>query len=62
MKPARQWLGEKPFYAVSPGGSRTLIGVTKVEVKYKRFIRAGTVDLRLATERERALDGKSSTI
>lgn len=39
-----------------------MIGVTKVEVKYKRFIRAGTVDLRLATERERALDAFRRTL
>ncbi|WKY08290.1 hypothetical protein Q1695_007643 [Nippostrongylus brasiliensis] len=54
MKPVRQWLGEKPVYAVSPGGSRTLKGVTEVVIKEKRWLKVRTANSAVAVERERA--------
>uniref|UniRef100_A0A158PB33 HP domain-containing protein n=1 Tax=Angiostrongylus cantonensis TaxID=6313 RepID=A0A158PB33_ANGCA len=55
MKPVRRWLGEKPVYTVSPGGGRTLVGVTEVEVRDKRWLKFKTADFRLAKEREQQL-------
>ncbi|CAJ0601743.1 unnamed protein product [Cylicocyclus nassatus] len=52
IKPVRQWLGEEPVYARSPGGSKTLVGVNEVEVKDKRWVKARTADIFLAQERE----------
>ncbi|KAK6035277.1 hypothetical protein COOONC_27221 [Cooperia oncophora] len=55
MKPVRQWLGEQPVYAVSPGGSRTLQGVTEVEVREQRWLRVRTVSYNLAMQREQQI-------
>ncbi|KAK6028004.1 hypothetical protein OSTOST_05955 [Ostertagia ostertagi] len=52
MKPVRQWLGEKPVYAVSPGGGRTLQGVTEVEIREQRWLKVRTADYDLASQRE----------
>ncbi|RCN48070.1 hypothetical protein ANCCAN_05896 [Ancylostoma caninum] len=55
MKPVRQWLGEQPVYAVSPGGSKTLVGVNEVEVRDKRWVKVKTADFALAQQREMQL-------
>ncbi|PIO76595.1 hypothetical protein TELCIR_01337 [Teladorsagia circumcincta] len=52
MKPVRQWLGEKPVYAVSPGGGRTLQGVTEVEICEQRWLKVRTADYSVASQRE----------
>ncbi|KAL6737001.1 hypothetical protein Aduo_010681 [Ancylostoma duodenale] len=55
MRPVRQWLGEQPVYAVSPGGSKTLVGVNEVEVRDKRWVKVRTADFVLAQQREMQL-------
>ncbi|VDO47736.1 unnamed protein product [Haemonchus placei] len=55
MKPVRQWLGEKPVYAVSPGGGLTLKGVNEVEIRDKRFLKVRTANYRKAQEREQQI-------
>ncbi|KAK6751226.1 hypothetical protein RB195_002917 [Necator americanus] len=55
MKPVREWLGEKPVYAVSPGGSKTLVGVNEVEVREKRWLKVRTANYRVAQQREMQL-------
>ncbi|EYB84827.1 hypothetical protein Y032_0309g2072 [Ancylostoma ceylanicum] len=55
MKPAREWLGEKPVYAVSPGGSKTLVGVNEVEVRDKRWLRVRTANYAVVQQREMQL-------
>uniref|UniRef100_A0A7I4XTA7 C2H2-type domain-containing protein n=1 Tax=Haemonchus contortus TaxID=6289 RepID=A0A7I4XTA7_HAECO len=57
MKPVRQWLGEKPVYAVSPGGGLTLKGVNEVEIRDKRFLKVRTANYRKAQEREQQIAG-----
>ncbi|VDM66726.1 unnamed protein product [Strongylus vulgaris] len=55
MKPVRQWLGELPVYEVSPGGSKTLVGVNEVEVRDKRWLKVRSANLKIAQEREMQL-------